>query len=110
MAVASRLGPGVSSSGEPEDGRRLDSRLSRREWQVLQELSKGATNWEIAASLAVSVHTVKGYVKAILLKLNAKNRTAAAIWFERLRNHLPPSSALGVASFALADGFPQMSP
>ena len=57
--------------------------LSPREWQILEELSKGATNPEIAGNLAVSVHTVKTLVKLILLKLGVPNRTAAAAWFER---------------------------
>jgi uncharacterized membrane protein (UPF0127 family)/DNA-binding CsgD family transcriptional regulator len=57
--------------------------LSPREWEILEELSRGATNPEIAKSLGVSVHTVKSHVKLILLKLDVANRTAAAAWFER---------------------------
>jgi DNA-binding NarL/FixJ family response regulator len=52
--------------------------LSPREWDIFRELSRGATNREIAERLGVSVHTVKSHVKLILLKLNASNRTAAA--------------------------------
>jgi DNA-binding NarL/FixJ family response regulator len=81
------VGPAVTSTDNREILQRLDSPLSRREWEVLIELSQGATNREIARSLGVSVHTVRSYVKTILLKLEARNRTAAATWFERYRNH-----------------------
>ena len=86
MAVANLL-DGVGSSGtRRKHGQDLETVLSRRECEVVEELSKGATNGEIAAGLSVSVHTVKSHVKMILLKLDAKNRTAAAIRYERLRN------------------------
>ena len=55
--------------------------LSPREWEIFRELSKGATNPEIAERLGVSVHTVKSHVKRILLKLDASNRTAAVAWY-----------------------------
>jgi DNA-binding CsgD family transcriptional regulator/uncharacterized membrane protein (UPF0127 family) len=55
--------------------------LSPREREIFRELSKGATNPEIAERLGVSVHTVKSHVKRILLKLDASNRTAAVAWY-----------------------------
>lgn len=79
MTAKSRLHPS-------EPGQTSERLLSRRQWQVLAELSTGATNEEIAGSLGISVHTVKSHVKTLLLKLAARNRTAAAIWFERLGN------------------------
>lgn len=86
MAVANPLERAGSPRSRREHGQPLETLLSRREWEVVEELSKGATNGEIAAGLGVSVHTVKSHVKMILLKLDAKNRTAAAIRYERLRN------------------------
>ena len=86
MAVARHLEIEVSSGNEREDARTAAALLSRREGQVLELVSTGASNEEIAAGLGISVHTVKSYVKAIFLKVGARNRTAAATWFERVRN------------------------
>lgn len=51
--------------------------LSPREQQVLGELAQGATTSEIAAALHISANTVKTYVRRILRKLEASNRTEA---------------------------------
>ena len=96
MALSSRLASVVSSGDGRRNGQVLPPPLSRREWQVLDELSRGATNGEIAASLGVSANTVKAYVKMILLKLDTRNRTAAAAWLERFRNHTKSPPADGV--------------
>jgi DNA-binding NarL/FixJ family response regulator len=52
--------------------------LTRREQQVLAVLASGATNAQIAASLHLSERTVAHHVSAILAKLHAPTRTAAA--------------------------------
>jgi len=52
--------------------------LTPREKEVLYELSTGASNAEIAATLFVSENTVKRHVHNILLKLNLTNRRQAA--------------------------------
>lgn len=51
--------------------------LSPREREVLAELAHGATTAEIAAALHISPNTVKTYVRRILEKLDASNRTEA---------------------------------
>jgi DNA-binding CsgD family transcriptional regulator len=51
-------------------------RLSKREVDVLNALTSGGTDKEIAAKLAVSVETVRAYLKSIRAKLGAKTRTA----------------------------------
>ncbi len=53
--------------------------LSERELAVLQELTNGKSNKEIAEKLFLSEGTVKNYVSAILGKLQANDRTQAAI-------------------------------
>jgi len=73
----------VRNAGDERPAGVTQVELSPKEWQILEELSKGATNPEIAEKMAVSVHTVKTRVKLILLKLGVANRTAAAAWFER---------------------------
>jgi DNA-binding NarL/FixJ family response regulator len=54
-------------------------RLSQREREVLQLLSQGQTNREIAQNLFVSVSTVKIHVEHILAKLGVSDRTQAAV-------------------------------
>jgi two-component system NarL family response regulator len=51
--------------------------LSRRERQVLEYLANGRSNKEIGAILYVSELTVKGHVRSILEKLDAKGRSQA---------------------------------
>jgi DNA-binding NarL/FixJ family response regulator len=54
-------------------------RLSQRELEVLQLLTQGLTNREIAQRLYLSVSTVKIHVEHILAKLRASDRTQAAV-------------------------------
>jgi DNA-binding NarL/FixJ family response regulator len=58
--------------------------LSVPELDVLRLLSEGHTNPEIARRLRYSLSTVKDYVQKILLKLEAPNRTQAAVKAVRL--------------------------
>lgn len=51
--------------------------LTPRELQVLQCVAMGKPNRDIAAELAVSEETIKGYLKRIMEKLGAQNRTHA---------------------------------
>ncbi len=50
--------------------------LSQREEQVLRLLTRGFSNKEIAACCALSVETVKEYVKHIYSKFGIHGRTA----------------------------------
>jgi len=65
---------------EPEP---LDE-LTPRELGVLQLLAGGLSNKEIAARLAISEHTVKFHVNAVLAKLDADTRTEAVVRGARL--------------------------
>ena len=51
--------------------------LSKREYEVLQQLAKGATNKQIADSLFISENTVKTHLSNIYDKLQVKRRTQA---------------------------------
>ena len=53
--------------------------LTERERDVLRLLARGRSNKEIAAELFLSVGTVKGYVSAILSKLDVSDRTQATL-------------------------------
>ena len=51
--------------------------ISNREYEVLQSISEGLSNKEIAEKLFVSESTIKTHVSSLLVKLNAKRRTQA---------------------------------
>jgi DNA-binding NarL/FixJ family response regulator len=55
----------------------IEPSLSDRELDVLQQISSGASNEEIASSLFLSVNTVKHHVHSILSKLKLENRKQA---------------------------------
>ena len=57
----------------------LAERLSRRELQVLECLTQGKSNKEIARELDIREPTVKLHVKKLYRKINAHNRTQAAM-------------------------------
>lgn len=60
--------PGVGSKG-----------LTQKQVQVLELIGAGYSNKDIAAFLHISIETVKGHVKDILERLNAKNRLEATL-------------------------------
>jgi NarL family two-component system response regulator LiaR len=51
--------------------------ISKREYEVLELMSKGHSNQEIADKLFVSRNTVKTHTSNLFLKLEAKRRTQA---------------------------------
>jgi DNA-binding NarL/FixJ family response regulator len=58
---------------------RYRNTLSKKELEILQLLSCGRTNKEIAGALRVSPETVKMTLKNIFRKLGVENRTQAAV-------------------------------
>ncbi|ASO19357.1 DNA-binding NarL/FixJ family response regulator [Actinoalloteichus hoggarensis] len=54
-------------------------RLTPRETEVLRLLAAGLNNAEIAGRLFLGVETVKTHVRAVLVKLDARDRTQAVI-------------------------------
>ncbi len=56
-----------------------DPKLTSRELEVLQYVTRGIDNRKIAKSLFLSEHTVKNHVSNILLKLHVENRIQAAV-------------------------------
>lgn len=58
--------------------------LTAREQQVVQLLSQGLSNKELAQRLGISEHTAKFHVNAILQKLGAQSRTDAVVRAARL--------------------------
>jgi DNA-binding NarL/FixJ family response regulator len=74
-----------STSKEVDPSRIAQLGLSKREYEVLLEVSKGLSNKEIADKLFVSESTIKTHVSNILLKLDAKRRTQAIQKAKELR-------------------------
>lgn len=51
--------------------------ISKREYEVLVEISKGSSNKEIADKLFVTESTIKTHVSNVFVKLDSKRRTQA---------------------------------
>ncbi len=58
-----------------------EQNLSRREQEVLELLSQGCANKEIADKLSLSIETVTWHLKHIYSKLHVRSRTQAALKF-----------------------------
>jgi DNA-binding NarL/FixJ family response regulator len=72
-----RLSRGDAAKRAEEDA------LTPREREVLQLVSEGATNREVAKALYLSEHTVNFHMKNILHKLHLRNRAQAAVYAVR---------------------------
>src|SRR5512141_914976 len=64
---------------EPPEPSLLEA-LTEREREVLRLIAQGKSNKEISATLHLTEGTVKGYVSAILSKLEVADRTQAALY------------------------------
>ena len=62
------------------DARAIADKLSNRESEILHCLVDGSSNKAIARRLEITESTVKVHMKSLLRKINAANRTQAAIW------------------------------
>jgi DNA-binding NarL/FixJ family response regulator len=71
--------PDKTSEQEPE----LIDDLTARETSILQLVSEGKTNKEIASILFISENTVKIHLRNILEKLHLQNRIQAAVYAVR---------------------------
>jgi DNA-binding NarL/FixJ family response regulator len=78
--------------------------LSPREMEILQYVTRGMSNKEIALSLGISHQTVKNHMTSILRKLDVEDRTQAAVYalrrgWVRLQDTNPeedPSASKGI--------------
>jgi DNA-binding NarL/FixJ family response regulator len=61
----------------PQAGRL--AQLTSRELEVLQQVAAGMSNAEIAASLYLSLPTIKTHVSRLLAKLNARDRAQLVV-------------------------------
>lgn len=74
--------------------------LSLREMAVLFLLTEGLADKEIATILGVTAYTVNKHVGAILAKMQARSRTAAAV--RATREHIFPGDAFKLLGSRLA--------
>jgi len=81
MAMGEQYAPIDFMTQEEEDSapNPLAEKLSRRELQVLEGLSQGKSNKEIARDLDLQEPTIKLHVKTLYRKIGAGNRTQAAL-------------------------------
>ena len=81
MAMGEKYAPiDFMTAGDPTVAPNpLAQKLSRRELQVLEGLSKGKSNKEIARDLDLQEPTIKLHVKTLYRKIGAANRTQAAL-------------------------------
>lgn len=61
-------------------------RLSAREVEVLEMISHGLTNRQVAGELAVTVYAIKFHLGSIYRKLSVTNRTEAAVLYSESRH------------------------
>lgn len=81
-AIARRV---VRSFRRPPVNPRNEAHLSAREIEVLELLSRGMSNKEIADQIRLSVETVRSYLKTIYEKLHVRCRTEAVIRYNANR-------------------------
>lgn len=86
-ALAERIGYHRASSGAPGGAagrstavRPLPDGLTERELDVLRAVAQGLSNREIGTRLFISQNTAANHVRSILMKIDAPNRTAAAMY------------------------------
>ncbi len=59
----------------------LESELTKKELEVMEQVAQGLNNKEIAANLFLSEGTVRNYISTILEKLELRDRTQLAIYY-----------------------------
>lgn len=66
------------------------ARISKRETEILELLTQGLANKEIADRLSISVETVRVHLRRIYEKLHVQSRLEAAMKFRDSRQHPAP--------------------
>jgi DNA-binding NarL/FixJ family response regulator len=83
LAAAQHQAAPMAVVPPPRGRARRSDGLSARETEVLQLLTNGSTNLEIAAVLVVSVHTVERHLQNAYRKISVRNRADAAAYMAR---------------------------
>jgi DNA-binding NarL/FixJ family response regulator len=77
--IGARLARGFTTGPEPAGLRERFPALTPRELDVLEAITQGHNNSQIAADLFLSVATVKSYINTIFAKLGARDRAHAVV-------------------------------
>jgi NarL family two-component system response regulator LiaR len=93
-ATGRRVAP-ASVRGQSRDAARLATGLTEREVAVLELIAAGLSNDQIAATLYLSINTVKTYVRTAYRRIGATSRSQAVIW--ACGQGLGPQAEVGVA-------------
>lgn len=72
----------------PEEQAAMMQMLTGRERTVIQLVSSGARNKEIAHRLCISEHTVKAHISSIFRKTQSRNRVELLRWAQTYQSHL----------------------
>jgi DNA-binding NarL/FixJ family response regulator len=78
--VAGKLVGSLQKKQDAPEKPKPDPSLTSRELEVLSLLAKGASNKEIAKAFDISEGTVKNHVSNILMRLELRDRTQAAVY------------------------------
>ena len=70
-------------SPAPDEENEYVEELTQREVEILQAITEGLTNKEIASKFSIAENTVKIHLRNILEKLHLKNRIQAAVYAVR---------------------------
>jgi DNA-binding NarL/FixJ family response regulator len=92
-AASGELNPQAAKSSMDVLG--TDTGLSRREVDVLGEITRGLSNEEIAAALCLSTNTIKSYIRSAYRRLGVESRAQAVAWC--LLHGFDPSARSGAA-------------
>ena len=80
--VISKLPNLMTKTGNGKNsGEDVGSNLTKKEIEVMEQVSLGLNNKEIAAKLFLSEGTVRNYISIILEKLELRDRTQLAIYY-----------------------------
>ena len=87
--MAMRVIEGLRRVREDGSGMRpVRSRLTSREWEVLDLLCQGQTTEDVADTLVLSAETVRSHVKNVLRKLGVRSRREAIETARRMRSEM----------------------
>jgi DNA-binding NarL/FixJ family response regulator len=79
-AASSRCTDDVANPGTYREAVQASAGLSRREMEILELIITGLTNQEIAATLWLSINSVKTYIRTAYRKIGATRRPEAVLW------------------------------
>jgi len=85
LTMATSIGKPKGDHSVPSSGGRGEGPLTKREWQVAEQVAEGLSNKDIASRLLISKRTVDGHVERILGKLGVRSRVQVASWVAEQR-------------------------